>query len=302
MTKKLLFLFMVAAAFLASCGSDNSGNTGDEFIIPDSLFEEEPLVIAEEVMDDIIENVSSPIEMAALIKNSGVPFSQKYLNDPDNLDNLNTSFKKALSLGVYGADLGYLNMYNKTGSVLSYISAIKTLSEDLKVGQFFDFTTLKRLATNNTNLDSLMYISVSSFNKMDSYLRENNRRNISTLIITGVWIEGLYLATQVVEEKKIDDIAERIGEQKIVLGDLLLILKNYKSDPSFVELIAQVEKIKTEYEGIKITYELGDPESIEKDGVLMIVQNETSHVEITDEQLDRIIKVTEEVRNFIISI
>ncbi|MBI4647940.1 MAG: hypothetical protein HY738_15465 [Bacteroidia bacterium] len=298
---RIFFIIFLLAIGLISCKTDST-KTGDTFEIPDSLFEEEPLVIAEEAMDEIIQNVSSPVEMAALIKNTNAPFEQKYLCSPDLTDNINTNFKRALCLGILGADLGYLNMYNKTGSVVSYLSAIKKLSEDLKVGQFFDFTTLKRLATNNTNLDSLMYISVSSFNRMDDFLRENSRSNISTLIITGVWIEGLYLATQVVKEYHNKDIAERIGEQKIILGDLTIILKNYKSDPNFSVLIEKIEKIKNEYEGITIRYELDEPESIEEEGVLKIIQHETSYVDINNEQLNNIIKTAEEIRNFIINI
>jgi hypothetical protein len=41
------------------------------------------------------------------------------------------------------------------------------------------------------NLDSLIFISVHSFNQMDDYLRTNKRGNLSALIITGTWIEGL---------------------------------------------------------------------------------------------------------------
>ena len=35
---------------------------------------------------------------------------------------------------------------------------------------------------------------------MDEYLRENNRSDISSLLVTGMWIEGMYLACQVVKE------------------------------------------------------------------------------------------------------
>jgi hypothetical protein len=73
---------------------------------------------------------------------------------------------------------------------------------------------LKRLAINNEDLDRLMFLSVNSFNRMDRYLRDNNRNNLSTLIVTGVWIEGLYLATQVYKDKPDKRIADRIGEQK----------------------------------------------------------------------------------------
>jgi len=165
------------------CRSGNKGSNADaDFDVPDSVVTEGELEVSDEAMSNIVQNISSPVEMAALIKALGVPFSNRYLASTDEVDNYNTNFKQALSLGIYGADLGYLNMYNKTTTVIDYLSSIKKLSDALKVGQFFDFTTLKRLATNNTNLDSLMYISVHSFNQMDKYLRENNRSSLSTLI------------------------------------------------------------------------------------------------------------------------
>ncbi len=302
MLRKFINILLLVFVIVSCNTSDKRSDFSGEFNIPDSLFEQALLPISEEAMGDIIQNISSPIEMAALIKESGHPFSQKYLCTTDYVDDYNTSYKQALNLGTFGADLGYLNIYNKTGTVINYISAIKSLADNLKIGQFFDFSTLKRLATSSSNLDSLMYVSLSSFNKMDEYLRENNRSNISTLIVTGVWIEGLYLATQVIKEIQNDEIAERIGEQKIILNDLLLILKNYRGDKNFADLIKDIEKIKKEFDNVKITYELGEPESIEQDGMLVIIQNETSIVEITDEQLNNIIRVTEKVRNKVVSL
>jgi hypothetical protein len=140
---------------------------GGEFGASDSAVSVSGLKVDEKSMENLVQNISSPVEMAALIKNMGTPFSQKYLAPTGNTDNYNTSFSKAFNLGIFGADLGYLNMYHKTSSVISYITAIKSLAEGINVGQFFDFETLKRLATNNENIDSLMYISIHSFNVMD---------------------------------------------------------------------------------------------------------------------------------------
>ena len=299
MIRKLTYI-LLSFILIAGCrsGGDNLDRDFDE--VPDSLLSEGELKVSEQAMEDIVQNISSPVEIAALVKSLGVPFSKKYLATTENVNQLNTSFEQSLHLGIYGADLGYLNMYSKTSSVLEYITSIKTLSDAINVGQFFDFVTLKRLATNSQNLDSLMYISVHSFNMMDRYLRENNRGNLSALIVAGVWIEGLYLATQVSKESSHPDLAERIGEQKIIIGDLLLILKNYKRDPQIESLISDLEEIKAEFNDVKITYEMGEPEAVEKDGMLMIIQNETSIVHITDEQLARIIQKTEEIRNKII--
>lgn len=301
MDKTIVVLFSLFL-FFVSCSSDNKNTGSGEIEIPDSLFEDKPLVISDQAMSDIIQNISSPVEMAALLKNSGVPFSRKLLSSTDRIDKLNTNFKRALNLGIMAADLGYLNMYQKTGSVMENLSAIKTLSEELKIGQFFDFGTIKRLATNNENLDSLMYISVSSFNNMDEYLRKMNRSNISSLLICGIWIEGMYLSTQVAKVSPKPEIVERIGEQKLILNDLLLILKNYKSDKNFQDLVDDIERIKKGYDGVKITYEVGEPTMKEENGMLMIIQNEKSNVEISDSHLANIINVVEEVRNKLINL
>jgi hypothetical protein len=264
--------------------------------------EETPLEVADETMEEMVENVSSPIEMAALIKSLGVPFSKDYLATTDYVDDYVTSSKQAFALGIFGADMGYLNMYEKTTSVVDYLSAIKTLADQVNVGQFFDFPTLKRLATNSQNIDSLMYISVHSFNQMDKYLRENKRGNLSSLMISGVWVEGLYLGTQVAMTTDSEDLAERIGEQKTVLGQLLLILDNYKGDSFIQDLITDLNLLKEDFKDIEITVEYGEPEAQEVNGELVIIQNEKSIVNISDEQLEAITARTKEIRNKLINL
>ena len=296
--KPILFSFIIFP-LLTGCGSGSD----DETEIPDSVKNkvvEASGEVDKKIIDDLVQNVSSPIEMAALIKNEGLPFSKDYLSNPDNVDNFNTAFEKALNLGVYGADLGYMNIYDKTSLILNHITSIKKIAEDLKIGQFFDFSTLKRLASNNENLDSLMYISTSSFNKMDNYLRENKRSDLSTLMITGVWIEGLYLATQVTLKSKNKEIQNRVGEQKVSLDNLMMILKLYEKDDKFAQLIKEFEKIKTVFEPIKITIEPGEPTTEEVDGSLMIVQHDIQHVNMPDGHMSKIISVVKEVRNKLI--
>jgi hypothetical protein len=297
---KIIVALLGVSLFLFGCQSNSSRSGGDGFEVPDEVINE-GLEISEEVMQDIVQNVSSPVEMAALVKGLNAGYSASYLASTADVDALTTSFQQALHLGIYAADLGYLNMYNKTNAVLDYITAIKTLADAVRVGQFFDFSTLKRLAQSNQNLDSLMYISVHSFNQMDKYLRTDKRSDMSTLMITGVWIEGLYLATQVAKSSPHPQLAERIGEQKIIMADLMLILENFKKDKQFARLIDELNILKSEFSDITITIEKGDPEAIEEDGMLIIVQNDVSTVHITDEQLQSIIKKTEEIRNKLIS-
>ncbi len=297
-TKKIIYVVFIVALAMAC----KSNGTKDNLDIDDSDIVEGELEISGEVMQDIIQSVSSPVEMAALVKSLGVQFSNKYLAPTDRVDELSTSFKQAFNLGVYGADLGYLNMYNKTANVIDYISAIKSLADKIRVGQFFDFTTLKRLAQNSQNIDSLMYLSVHSFNQMDQYLRDNNRSNLSALMVIGVWVEGLYLATQVYKEAPHSDLAERIGEQKIILEQLMLIIKNFSKDKQFASLQEQISRLNDLYKGVEIVIIPGEPEPREENGMLIFIQNDKSVVKITDEQLTNIINTTEDVRNRLINI
>jgi hypothetical protein len=303
MKRFMYLLFALSILALFSCKNNKESSYNEDIEIPDSIGQEEqPIKVSDEAMENIVQNVASPIEMAALVKSLGVPFSKDYLASTKNTNEYVTNFSKAFNLGVFGADLGYINMYNQQSMVLDYITAIKKLSDGINVGQFFDFPLLKRLAKNSQNLDSLMYISIHSFNKMDSYLRENNRGGISAAIVAGVWVEGLYLSTQVAKEKDSEKLNQAIGEQKTILNELMIILNNYHQEPYMADLIEEILKVKAIFDNIKITIEVGEPESIVKDGKLTIIQNEKSIVHISDEQLNTIIQKTQDIRTKLVSI
>lgn len=300
MFKRLLIIISVIV--FANYGCVDTGTNSDQLDMPDSVQTKEQLEFDSEQIGEIIQNFSSPIEMAALIKDAGVEFNGRILAPTDNSDYYNTNFKRAIGLGMLGVDLGYLNIYEKTGPVVNYITIIKKLAEEMKVGHFFDFGTLKRLASNNSSVDSLMYMSTNSFNQMDSYLRDSDRSHLSALIVSGVWIEGLYLAGQVVSEKDNKEISDRIGEQKIILEDILLLLRHYSEDSSFAALIEDLENLSEAFKDVKISYTKGEPEAVEQDGMLIIIQNDRSHVEMTDQTLSNIISLSEQVRNNLIGI
>ena len=188
-------------------------------------------------------------------------------------------------------------MYEKTSSSLDVLSSIRKIAEDIKVGQYFDFESIKRLSQNRSNLDSLLFISIDSYTQIDNYLRANDRGQLSALMIIGVWIEGQYLATQVVSQFPDQRLRDRIGEQKIILNDLLLLVSPYcNRDSEFTELCRNLQEIKEKYRDIRISYTQGEPVSVEKNGGLTIQQTEKSVVEMSKEQLDGIIEITKNIR------
>ena len=295
----LCILLGVALLFGSSCQCSRTGDASGDLDIPDSLLTDRQVAVSQQVIESMVENISSPVETAALIKRLKVPFNKDYLVPTDAADHFNTSFSKAVGLGLYGTDLGYLNMYEKTSSVLSYISAVKSLADGIQVGQFFDFSTLKRLATNNENLDSLIYISQESYNKIDAYLRSTNRGSLSVVIISGVWIEGMY--TQVARLTKNKQIEETITDQKVVLATLIPMLRLYEKDANIQSLADRLEKLKGLYDRVKITYEQGEPVSKVVDGVLTFEQKDRQIVEASPEVVESIFAEIEALRSVLIS-
>lgn len=300
MKGKVFFIIVIVAVCFAC---RNSSSKENQFVFPeaDSVPVSEAEKLSPEAIADISKNISSPVEIANLLQTMNVPFSQNYLAFSIDANRQSTSFDKALKLGILGADLGYLNMYERTGSSLEVLSSIRKLAEDIKVGQYFDFETIKRLSQNKSNLDSLLFISIDSYNKIDNYLRSNDRGQFSALMIIGVWLEAQYLATQVVNDYPDKMLSDRIGEQKIILNDLLLLINPYcNRSPEFTALCRDLQDIKDKYRDVRITFTQGEPVSTEKDGGLVITQTETSNVEMTKEQLDGIIEITKKIRDKLI--
>jgi hypothetical protein len=299
--KERLFFLLLLVSLGFSCR--NSKTKVSEVVFPqsDSISLTEAEKLSPEAIADISKNISSPLEIANLLQILQVPFSQNYLAGLTDIKKQSSNSDKALKLGILGADLGYLNMYEKTGSSLEVLSSIKKIAEEIEVGQFFDFETLIRLSKNKSNLDSLLFLSIDSYNKIDNYLRSINRGQLSALMIIGVWIEGQYFATQVVNSFPNKMLSDRIGEQKIILNDLLLLISPYcNKNPELTGLCKDMQNIKEKYRDIRITYTPGDPVSVEKDGGLTIKQTETSVVTMSEEQLKSIIEITRDIRNRLI--
>ena len=300
----LTFLIVIIISTLHfNCG-DGEQNDTDINNIPDNN-EDSHQLVNEDAINEIIQSFSSPVEMAALMESIEVPFSKKYLIDPQITEDYDINAKKAFALGVLSADLGYLNVYERTTLIVEYLTAIKKIADDLNVGHCFDFQTLKRIATGGGNVDSLLFISVTSFSEMDQHLRSTARSNLSLLVITGVWLEGLYLITQVALEAptgELDKLKERIGEQKILFDILFNVLKLYKDIGYFEDLVNDFEDYSKLFENVKITYEVGESKSEVIDGRIVITQVDFSIVEMSDETLQDIIKLTDKIRNKLINL
>lgn len=298
----LIFLFL-------SCNNDEKNNPNPTDTVSTRKFNEEEFfarIDQRKVLqiNEIIQGFASPVEISAIIKTYKIEYSKDYLANPKIAEKYETSIKKAFGFGLLSADMGYLTIYNKTVQMVDYLLTINSLANDLRVSQFYDFQTVKQLVTSADNLDSLLFLTVSSFNEINTYFTTSNRTYLTVAMVTGVWVESMYLLTQVVKSyptktKKMVDI---IGGQKDILNKLFDIVKIYQGHPNFDYFISNLEKLVTAFSPVNITIVEKPGKIVLKDDNYIIYPTEEAIVQMTDETLVNIIKTTEEVRNNLINI
>jgi hypothetical protein len=132
---------------------------------------------------------------------------------------------------------------------------------------------------------------------MDEYLREQGRADLSILSVAGAWLEGIYISTQVAKASKNQEIVERIGEQKLALEDISLLLTQYENDQNMGKIAAEFNRIKDAFGSVEMNSTQAEPQMKEVDGKLVVVDNSTSSITISKDALENIIKVVTEVRN-----
>jgi hypothetical protein len=298
---KLLLVFV--AAILAACGGGKQKSADEAFMESLDTTKVEGPSISEEVIGDILQSIPAPLEISVLLKESGQKYNYGYLNTPDNLSKYNSNFKKALNLGVYGTDLGYTNIYEQNQDGVKYMSSIKDLADGLNIGQFFDVETIGRLATNSKNLDSLLLITTQNFNSINHYLQSQSRANLSVLLLTGGWLEAVHIVCNVAQTNLVNkDLPITIGEQKVILENIMLLLSFYKdSDPNMASLLTDMEGLKKEYEKVNITYTYKESTFEIVDGVMVIKDNSTTSIDITPEDIKNIGASIKAIRTKIIS-
>jgi hypothetical protein len=257
--------------------------------------------ISVEVINDMVKSIPSPLEISFLIKDLEIKYDKSVLNTPENVKKYNTDYQRALNLGVYSTDLGYANIYEQTQDALFYLNAVSEVAEALKIGKFFDFETIKKLASTRGNLDTLLLVTTKNLENINDHLQEKKRPDLTILILTGGWIESLFLTCEVTKKQANELLKTRIGEQKIILEQLLLLLSFYENENENIKgLIGDFNKLNKIYENVKITYTNTPTTQKVVDGQVVTEGGPSSEIKLEDKDLETILETVRGIRKKII--
>lgn len=216
--------------------------------------------ISEDVLDDIstakkiFYSLPSPLETAMLIKSAGADYDQTLLNPIENAGNYTTNKSMALNLGIYTTDMSFASLFDQAQTTINYMNSSKKMADGLGILDAIDDNTVQRLEENINNREVIMDIISETFMSSSSYLKENERAAIATVVLVGGWIEGLYIATQLVDENNIqnNELVQRVYEQKLSFDILQKLLNQHKDDDDIQSLAAQLDDLKAVFAEISI--------------------------------------------------
>ena len=296
-------LFTITIALiLASCSSNTEETVVNE-PASESIQEESS---NKSDADNLFYQVPTPNELFAVLKNSNVAYNRENLSDVSNASNYLTKASKALNFGVYTADLAYVTSLGQMDDASKFFETVRSLSKDLEIENAVDEVIMKRLQSNleNSNADSLFYLSNETYYNAYSYLEENDRRDVLGMIVVGGWIEGLNIILNLEPYSEGSEVCQRIADQKLTLENLLIFTSTIEND-QLAEIVGELSGIEEIFN--YVSDDVDDTESSESteftssesaDGVMIFGGGESNS--INEKQFNELKSIVLDLRTSII--
>ncbi len=295
---RFLAIFLIGALAI-SCGDGGGGDAPvqDGDAAPKQDTKEDGSALME--IEGKMFSFPSPVQTAILIKDIGTDYDASLMNDPNAYSKYSTSFKRAINLGIYGADLGYANIYEQAPDALKYFKSVKMIGDELGVTASFDENLLKRFNDNLGNKDSLLAMVADAFRASDAYLKNNERSDVGALVLAGGWVESLYFTTNIANSTNNAELVSRIAAQKNTCNNLVKLMMPYYNKADYTAFIDQLMELNEVFQGIEVVYTWEEPTVDEANKTTTI--NSKTEYRVSTEQLNDITNKIKIIREDLIS-
>lgn len=238
-----VFGVLVLAIIVSSCGGNSSPKTSESTELKRSEVEKQ--------VKEFVYPLPTSFEVTEMLNRIGASYILTLSNEPTNVDKYFTEKSKALNLGVYGADLSYASTYNQKQQTIDFMNASRRLIEELDIAEAVDVDLAEKIEANENNKEALIELITNSFNDTYQYLNENGRAGISMLVVSGSFIEGLYIACNISEDTfNNKEMVSIIMKQKESLDKLVVVLKEHAEDPNVKDVVADLNKLHAIYNSV----------------------------------------------------
>ena len=290
LTRYFCILFAASAVvFLLGCGKSASDKEkeSDEFSQAQESLKSQ--------IEDLVYNIPDPAEIPYILQQTGADYNASLLSPTSRADSyLGRSDKTALNLGVYATDIGYLSSYEKTQEAVEYMNTCKKLADNLNIIGTFDASLVQRFEANISNKDSLATLLNSTMEKTETFLKNDNRKELAAQVVAGSFIEGLYISTGLVKSYPKDILPN--DSRNLVLTPMIRNILDPQQSVSEVRQmlgsVDQTEEIAALASDLQQLEEVYNNINIEEQ-----IRNNRADLVLSDANLAEITTIVERMRN-----
>ncbi len=186
----------------------------------------------------------SPREIFILFEDSDIKFNSDLLPSSESYKSSLTTSSLNNCLGIYIADIAYLNMFSQYGLMTSYLESVFNIADKLDLTGVYDEFDFKKIFKNMDNLDSLEMLSDDLYMTITNFMVENDNEPSLCLVYYSSYIELLYLILPPVDEyDENSQLLQHVAMQGDGLKELYKYANNFNDNPDIEIMLTDLAKI-----------------------------------------------------------
>ena len=153
---------------------------------------------------------------------------------------------------------------------------------------------IKQFEKNISNKDSLTHLLDKTIKRTENYLNDDSRNKLSSLVIAGSFIEGLYISTGLIKSYPKDILPD--DKRNLVLTPIMrIVLEQKKSVEDLIKMMSAVDQTEP------VTAMIADLKELQKAYAALNIEeqikNNRADLVLSDKNLVDITNIVERLRN-----
>lgn len=250
--------------------------------------------------NNVVFCLPSPHRVTKYFLENNLEFEEELIIKPTATLSYQTNFQKALHIGIFGTNQGYQILFLQDKDSMTLFKKVKDLTNSLGLLDAIDPESLMKIENQKFDSDTILYYLANSYREVNTYAQNQNKHDLSALIIAGGWIESFYLLTEMQIQNENKNLSQQIAEHKFALDNLIKVLSPfYDTNRQFKELIDKLVDIAYDLDAVEFEYKFLPPETHEEK--MYTIVKSTSKVQIGKDQLNHLSTKIKSLRNAVLN-
>ncbi|TAE04842.1 MAG: hypothetical protein EAZ95_20345, partial [Bacteroidetes bacterium] len=170
------------------------------------------------------------------------------------------------------------------------------INQKLRIDSVVNFKKLQTMVKAKEGLDTLLMVCTIELERINQVLHDKGRTELVVVMLAGGWLKSLHLTCEGYAQQPAELLKIRVGEQKIILEQLILLLSFYEAKYTYIQkFIEKLEILDKIYKNVTITFDKKPEMRKEINGQIVVEGGTTWQIDIDNNTLKQIHQKTKEI-------